>query len=231
MRPRVAALALLSAWGVAAGAGPLRKDCHGRPGCQAECTAGIGASCRALAKMIPEREAELTRRGCALGDCESCQARYSGERYPSWDADVRRVVAAATAAARRQCERGDALLCRSRAALLGWAVAAEEAPREPMHAAIAHARDRFRRGCDAGDAVACHELASALSGAVDMKRAHGDRGRGAGGVAAVREGVRRRLRPRRLGARVACRRALPSDVRRRGEPAALGAHERRLRQG
>jgi uncharacterized protein len=146
----------------------LPLDCRGRKGCEKECAAGIGRGCWALVAMLPERATALARRGCALGDEESCHHLYTGERYREWDAEVRRTVGAAIAAARRGCEHGDALVCRSYAALLGWAFAAGEAPRDAMHAAIEHARELFRAGCDGGDPRACDELASALGGAVDL---------------------------------------------------------------
>lgn len=153
---------------VVASAAPLRRPCRGRKACEAECAAGVGASCRALGKMVARRAGELARRGCALGEYESCHDLYSGDRYRSWDAEVRRAVGEATKAARRQCDGGDALVCRSLAALVGWAVAEGDTPREALHPVVEHARNLFRRGCDGGDMAACTELASALSGAVDM---------------------------------------------------------------
>ena len=153
---------------VVASAAPLRRPCRGRKACEAECAAGVGASCRALGKMVARRAGELARRGCALGEYESCHDLYSGDRYRSWDAEVRRAVGEATKAARRQCDGGDALVCRSLAALVGWAVAEGNTPREALHPVVEHARNLFRRGCDGGDMAACTELASALSGAVDM---------------------------------------------------------------
>lgn len=161
-------LLVLTLLPVVASAAPLRRPCHGRKACEAECTAGVGASCRALGKMIARRAAELSRRGCALGDDEACDDLYGHAHDGKWSAEARRAVGAATKAARRGCDGGDALACRSLAALVRWSVVEGETPREALSPVVEHARDLFRRGCDAGDMAACTELASALSGAVDM---------------------------------------------------------------